>query len=937
MTVEEEEEEMTTTTYSKEEQSVVDYLSIRGLNTRFMLDGTDFDIFIIKETLDNALDSIEGNAKDFVNGQKPYVKVFVTEEEDGKVTKIRVRNSYHVIDDRVKIFTRDQIKNIFDLTQYYSSKRHRHQINRGELGDAFKAILCIPYAIAVDYENDKESGNYYHWNYPLEIINSKDHKSFKIRIDNINKLRRKEPIVPVIEDIDLIQEGEEEDNTNNQQDHHYIEIVVYLPNTEKAVNYSRIHYFLNRYVLSNTHIDFEFEIPKKVVVNEQLKKVGSYHFNYKATQELKKDWKNKLSIYSYSISDWRGLILSIDKSKDKVNVYDDFIHPHFREGWTLNRDEFFESLTLEELKKDDEKMEIAYHKLRNNPKVNPINEKSSSQKHLELPFEMNKKIREQALKERLKQVYKIDEDSFIYKKIDRWNYESNGISTNNNGDDYTRDNKRIVFPYTLEIVLAKTSNLNKGKRLAVIESLNCSPTLHSYSLFNANDPIFYFEKRNGEYSTVYKIIDILEECKYCHYDEKQHKKDHNLIVLNLISPRIDYRSHSKSHIELKPFAPIGQDIYNIVKSPRSTNNKNSDEDPNNTFHLRILLKERLKAVLKNPDLKRTDRWTQSTIYYILRKRLIDKKIPVKSRKHITGKIKSECEKLGFKRHELGIIASERAQLYFESQALGIGFDQLEVFMKKGTDLLVIEKEGIADVLADFADQKGIAILNSRGFLTEYATELSELAEQNDCNIAILTDLDSSGLLISSNLPNAHRIGIDFKTLERFGLDKKDVQEKAKYKGKGNDSHLPTLKELPSSKIPLPYDKNEWQELIDFLDTGMRIEIDSVGAQVNNNEEFWKFVIEELDIIFPTRNYNRSIKVPDHVLPSTFEQFKENVISIVSEIQAPERSKKIKELKKVEGFLDVKPKAAEIENELRSIVETEEVKNKISEEFRKTFG
>ena len=40
----------------------------------------------------------------------------------------------------------------------------------------------------------------------------------------------------------------------------------------------------------------------------------------------------------------------------------------------------------------------------------------------------------------------------------------------------------------------------------------------------------------------------------------------------------------------------------------------------------------------------------------------------------------------------------------------------------------------------FADEKGIAILNTRGFLTEYARELSELAEEKRCNIAILTDL-----------------------------------------------------------------------------------------------------------------------------------------------------------------------------------------------------
>ena len=66
------------------------------------------------------------------------------------------------------------------------------------------------------------------------------------------------------------------------------------------------------------------------------------------------------------------------------------------------------------------------------------------------------------------------------------------------------------------------------------------------------------------------------------------------------------------------------------------------------------------------------------------------------------------------------------------------------------------------------------------------------------------------------------------------------------------------------------------------------------------------------------------------MPTIFEQFKENVNSIVSEIQEPERTKKIKELKNTEGFLDVKPKAEEIEEELRSIVETDELKNKISE-------
>jgi hypothetical protein len=118
---------------------------------------------------------------------------------------------------------------------------------------------------------------------------------------------------------------------------------------------------------------------------------------------------------------------------------------------------------------------------------------------------------------------------------------------------------------------------------------------------------------------------------------------------------------------------------------------------------------------------------------------------------------------------------------------------------------------------------------------------------------------------------------------------------------------------------------------------MRIEIDSVRAQINNNEEFWNYIIEELEIIFPLRDYNRSIQVPECVLPTIFEQFKENVNSIISEIQTPEQQKIIKELENVEGFYYVKPKEKEIEERLRAMVDTDEVKNKISEEFHKKFS
>jgi hypothetical protein len=40
-------------------------------------------------------------------------------------------------------------------------------------------------------------------------------------------------------------------------------------------------------------------------------------------------------------------------------------------------------------------------------------------------------------------------------------------------------------------------------------------------------------------------------------------------------------------------------------------------------------------------------------------------------------------------------------------------------------MVIVEKEGGVKQRSPFADEKGIALLNTRGFLTEYASILSE--------------------------------------------------------------------------------------------------------------------------------------------------------------------------------------------------------------------
>jgi hypothetical protein len=166
-------------------------------------------------------------------------------------------------------------------------------------------------------------------------------------------------------------------------------------------------------------------------------------------------------------------------------------------------------------------------------------------------------------------------------------------------------------------------------------------------------------------------------------------------------------------------------------------------------------------------------WTQSDAFYASRKRLIEygSTNDEIDREYITGLIKDICEnKLGVKREDIGITAADRAQLYFKGKWMDVGLEIRELSLY-GIDLLIIEKEGIAEQLAPFADEKGIALLYTRGFLTDYASVLSEKSAKEGCNIAILTDFDDSGLAIAREVPDAYRIGIDFETLK--DLDNND--------------------------------------------------------------------------------------------------------------------------------------------------------------------
>jgi hypothetical protein len=143
-----------------------------------------------------------------------------------------------------------------------------------------------------------------------------------------------------------------------------------------------------------------------------------------------------------------------------------------------------------------------------------------------------------------------------------------------------------------------------------------------------------------------------------------------------------------------------------------------------------------------------------TIWYLLLPIMEKYNIDV-SRKYFKTLLKNICDKFGKKRSEIGVITGARAEMYFDGRWESVSFDAIEELSQKGTDILFIEKEGIIDELKEYADKYGIAMVNSRGYLVEYAHDLMDAAKSFGANIIIITDYDLSGGLYNITLVIVH--------------------------------------------------------------------------------------------------------------------------------------------------------------------------------------
>ncbi len=691
--------------------------------------------------------------------------------------------------------------------------------------------------LGMSYALATENYNYNTWS-PLKIRAANKLFSIALIVDIIN--RKDAPLSVEIKPEECIS-----DNNNTS-----VEIDIPSDSNSKTVTLKKLVDTFRNYTILNPHITMH------ISVNDQRS-------SFPQVQKIKSDWNNLDSIYHYSQKEFENLITSI--RKNNIMLYDFVIGIRLREASKLSKDGW--NIPINKILSDTTVVRKLYDRLK---------EIVGPREKLELPYDMRIKFRKKAITERLNQ---------WGMKVETIKYQlDNGIFKTEDGE--------VQFPYAFEVTEIKTID-NKHE---IISGINATPVkLESME----NPDQFRWTSRGKDWTTTSISVILQEDCGYSR-DARKFKKPNTIVFMHLISPRIEYKGYGKAQIDFYPFPTLGDSIYNVCKGGTRERYQNKGTQRG---LLTKFLKQRQIDVQQNPNLIVTDRWTPSDVWCANRPELLKNRIKIakSTRSNFTSLIRTiSDEVLHVNMEEIGIFAVDRAQLYFQGHWYDVGFDELHTLKFKGTDLIIIEKEGIAEVLSPYADKIGVALLFTRGFATKYVRDLSELSKNAGCNVVVLSDYDDSGVLLASKL-RVSRIGIDPNTLEYFDLKREDVEERYTPK-----NHLSSIDGLVN------------EEEFDYL-SRKRIEINSVKSKVGT-KKLWEWIIYKLKEIFPNRNYNRAIEVPTVVKPDDLKKLYSKIENTIESYIKSEYEKEVEGLTAIVGFIDNVPqKRIDIEETFKELV------------------
>ena len=136
-------------------RQIAGYFTVSGIQNEISLPEEDWPRFALKELLDNAYDWLNDYYPSPPNDKtKRYISTRIqidTIPKDpslARIFRITVRNSNV---DKIEALTEEGLNQIFDYTQWLSTKRDQNRMTAGELGDYLKRHAGMAYASWTTY------------------------------------------------------------------------------------------------------------------------------------------------------------------------------------------------------------------------------------------------------------------------------------------------------------------------------------------------------------------------------------------------------------------------------------------------------------------------------------------------------------------------------------------------------------------------------------------------------------------------------------------------------------------------------------------------------------------------------------------------------------------------------------------------------------------
>ncbi|MDJ0903206.1 MAG: hypothetical protein QNJ55_30850, partial [Xenococcus sp. MO_188.B8] len=130
-----------------------DFVRLEGLRKATGQPAHDWDLYIIKELIDNALDADENLWREKPN-QFPRIRIRI---EYNEIPDLKSQELFVEVSNR-SIFPVEKINDIFATQWYTSRKAFFKGLTRGALGNALKTLLGIPYALRERLASDWNPG-----------------------------------------------------------------------------------------------------------------------------------------------------------------------------------------------------------------------------------------------------------------------------------------------------------------------------------------------------------------------------------------------------------------------------------------------------------------------------------------------------------------------------------------------------------------------------------------------------------------------------------------------------------------------------------------------------------------------------------------------------------------------------------------------------------